>query len=337
MKNKNSLLLLLFLVVSAIAYFMVNRQPKDMLEQIDDPYKIQRDFAYPEFEKINYIYLKRPKYPLLVFRRKGNEWIINKRYPASEETMTAFINVLKRMELKYIPPNSMLQTIQDDIKKNGIEVKLYSDSVTLEKHYFVGSEFGDGTDTPVILAKGKQPFMMQLKGLDGSIRRRMNFDLQEWRSKVIFNENVSKIKKITVEYPQEPQSGFTLLKFNDEYKVLDYENKEITIKKPNQKTIEAYFDFYTNVRGESNETENPERKLIESKPKFAIIKIVSVDNLERRYYFTAMMDMVTDVKTTSPNRIDPDSRFFVSTYDKNFVLGQQRVIGKLFQSVWYFF
>ncbi|HMP29197.1 MAG TPA: hypothetical protein PKD85_06340, partial [Saprospiraceae bacterium] len=152
-----------------------------------------------------------------------------------------------------------------------------------------------------------------------------------------FKENVTKIKKITVEYPQEPQYGFTLLRYNDQYKVLDYENKEITIKKPNQKIIESYFDFYTSVRGESNETENPERKVIEARPKFAIIKIVSDDNIERRYRFYAVLDMISEIKTTSPNKIDPDSRFFITTYDQNFILGQQAVIGKLFQSVWYFF
>ena len=337
MKNKNLLLFFLFVVIAAIAVTMVRKQPKETIDEVADPYKTQRSFAVTDFDKIQYIHLKRPRYPLLVFRRIGQEWIINNRYPASVETMNSFIAVLKNMDLKYIPPNSMLETIEKDIKKNGIEIKLYSDTSNLEKHYFVGSEFGDGTDTPVIMANGSQPFMMQLKGLDGSIRRRMNFDLGEWRTKVIFKENVAKIKKITVEYPQEPQYGFTLLRYNDQYKVLDYENKEITIKKPNQKIIESYFDFYTSVRGESNETENPERKVIEARPKFAIIKIVSDDNIERRYRFYAVLDMISEIKTTSPNKIDPDSRFFITTYDQNFILGQQAVIGKLFQSVWYFF
>ncbi len=337
MKNKNLFLFIILILLSSIAGYMLYNRSKNMVQETEDPFKEQRSFAYTDFDKINYIHLKRPRYPLLVFRRNGAEWIINNKWPVNQETMIGFIAVLKNMDLKYIPPKTMNKTIDEDIKKNGIEIKLYTDTTSLEKHYFVGSEFGDGTDTPVVMAKGNQAFMMQLKGLDGSIRRRMNFDLGEWRTKVIFRENVAKIKKISIEYPQEPSSGFTILKYNETYKILDHQGKVIPVKKPNQKVIEAYFDFYTNIVGESNETENPERKTIEVQPKFATIKLVSEDNLERKYNFYAAQDLIEEVKTTSPNQIDPDMRFFVSTYDKNFVLSQQRIVGKLFQSIWYFF
>ena len=324
------------MVLTAIAAYLLIKKPHSELNT-NDPYLKEREFAYKDFENINYISLKRPEYPILVFKKTGRKWIINNKWEANEQTMNGLIQVLSKMEMKYVPPKSMLKTISEDIKKNGIEVKLYSDSVKLERHYFVGSEFGDGTDTPVLMANGKQPFMMSLKGLDGSIRRRMNFNLPEWRTKVIFQEVPEKLKKISVEYPQDPTSGFTLLRFNNDFKVFDHAGKEVLIKNPNANTISAYFDFYNNISGESNETENPERKNIVKQPVFALIKLVSVDNIERKYSFYSALDMVSESKTQSPNSIDPDNRFFVTTYDNNFVMGQQRVLGKLFQSIWYFF
>jgi hypothetical protein len=337
MTKKNYILLSVFVVLAAFAGYLYYNKLTSESSDFQDPFLAERSFAFKAFDKIAYISLKRPKYPTLVFKRNGKKWRINEKWDANEQTMNGLIQVLSRMEMKYIPPKSMLKTIQEDIKKNGIEIKLYSDSSKMEKHYFVGSEFGDGTDTPVIMANGKQPFMMELKGLDGSIRRRMNFDLPEWRTKMIFSENPDKLKKITIEYPQDPSSGFTLLRFNNEFKVLDFEGKEVVIKNPNANTISAYFDFYSNIGGESNETENPERRNIIRNPAFAVIKLVSVDNMERKYSFYAAMDIVSDVKTLSPNSIHPDNRYFVATHDNNFVMGQQRVLGKLFKSIWYFF
>jgi hypothetical protein len=336
-KNKNTTLGLLLLILSALASYLIWKNRASETTNYVDPYLEKANFAYPQIQDISHISIKRPDYPLLVFRKMGNDWIINDRYLANDETMPHLLAVLQRMSVKFIPPESMKSTILKDIRKNGIEVKLYKDQNQIIRHYYVGTDFGGGKDTPVLMAGGDQPFMLQLAGLDGSIRNRLNFGLAEWRSKIVFRENTSEIKKIKVEYPQDPKSGFTIMRFNDRFKILDNNGSEIKNKVPNQNTLSAYFDFFADIRGESNETENPQRSNISSRPKFAVIKIVSSDNLERSYSFTSAIDLMSDIKTISPNDLHPDNKYFVATPDNNFILVQQRIAGKILKSIWYFF
>jgi hypothetical protein len=320
--------------IAAILYFKNNDQSKD---NFVDPYLEKANFAYEKIDEIATIYIKRPNYPLLVFKKPSGKWVINDRFPANDETMVHLLAVLQRMKVKYIPPTSMNQTLQDDIKKNGIEVKLFKEDNSLVKHYFVGTDFGGGTDTPVMNSGDNQPFMMQLAGLEGTIRNRLNFGLAEWRTKTVFEENADEIKKIKVDYPQDEKSGFTLLRFNDNFKVLDFQGNELVDKTANQNTIGAYFDFFTNIRGESNETENSNRNAIIKNKPFAVIKIVSSDNLERKYEFIPALDLLTDTRTVSPNDVNPDNKYFVTTYNNNFLLVQHRIAGKFLKPIWYFF
>ena len=113
----------------------------------------------------------------------------------------------------------MLETIKKDLEMDGIEVKLFVGN-DLVKHYTIGTEFGDGSDTPFVMKGTNQPFMMQLPGLNGSVRRRFIFDIDDWKSKTIFKEDPAMIKKITVAYPNDVNSGFSLIHQTDDFSIV---------------------------------------------------------------------------------------------------------------------
>lgn len=336
--KSNQIRNIIFLLIILVAGYLVYTQKTKTVDKLEDhPLMKDRDFAYKNIDEINIIAIKRPNYPLIVLNRKGDDWVINQKFAANTPTVNHTLQVLKKMQMKYIPPASMKETIAADIKKNGIEVKLFTDSITLVKHYFVGTEFGDGSDTPVLMKGAEQAFMMYLPGLDGSIRRRLNFNMNDWRSKVIISENPDLIKKVMVVYPRDESSNFTAVRYNENFKLFDFQNKEIPNKTPNQNTIAAYLDFFKEIIGESNETENIERPRIVKGIPFAIIKITTDDNLEKEYKFFSLLDLTSEQQITSPKNMSIDNKYFGTTPDNNFILLQHKVVGKLFQPIWYFF
>jgi hypothetical protein len=225
--------------------------------------------------------------------------------------------------------------LQKDIQKNGLEVKLYQGQEKV-RHYSVGTEFGDGSDTPFLMNGEEQPYMMYLPGFDGSVRRRMNFNMAEWRSKIVFEENPDMIKSLEVNYLQDKKSSFTITRFNEGFKIINGEGK-LDSRTVNNNTVSAYLDFYREIYAEYNDTDNPERPNILKTQRFCIITIIYKDNTQRIFDFYSYGDLLGDFVTTSPSDINPDNKFFVLSPEKELFLLQQRVVGKVLQPIWFFF
>ena len=336
MNRSSKILIIVFVLLSLITGYFVINQKKSEDPVFVDPLLKDRDFAVQNMDEIERIAIKRKKYPPLIFSKMEGKWVINDRYKVNEETMPHLLAVLKGVKMKYIPPVNMQKTIIKDIAQNGIEVMLYNGEKEVVKHYFVGSEFGDGSDTPFLMKGSAQPFMMFLPGLDGSVRRRLNYNIGEWKSKIVFEEEVDKIKKIEMNYPQDRTSGFTITKYNDGYKILNADN-EVTNRTPNQNTMAAYFDFFSYIRGESNESDNPERKRIVASPVFCKLSIVYTDNTTKSFTFYSMGDLTGDFVTKSPGNVHVDNKFFIEMPDGELLLAQYRVLNKIMKPFWYFF
>lgn len=336
MSRKNTYLILLAAVLAVIAsVFIFTNKEVNQTASIDPLIK-DRDFGYKDIEKLTTIVINRKKYPLLVFKKEGNSaWILNDKFPVNEATMPHLLATLKGLKMKYIPPKSMLETIKKDLEMDGIEVKLFVGN-DLVKHYTIGTEFGDGSDTPFVMMGSNQPFMMQLPGLNGSVRRRFIFDIDDWKSKTIFKEDPAMIKKITVAYPNDVNSGFSLIHQTDDFSILDA-NGKAPDRKMNKNTISSYFDFFTELVGESNESENPERKNILKREPFCVITIVMEDNSLKEYVMHSMSNILGDHIVTGPRDIHPDNKYFVLMPNQQLILAQQRVIGKVIRPYWYFF
>lgn len=336
MSKKNRYLVIIALILAVVVAAIALSGKKSNEPDFADPLLKDRNFAYEDINALTSIVINRKKYPSLVFKKLNqNSWQLNSKYMVNEATMPHLLAALKGVKMKYIPPQTMLQTIKDDIKSDGIEVKLYAGD-ELVKHYHIGTEFGDGSDTPFLMEGSSQPFMMYLPGLDGSVRRRFIYDMDEWKSKTIFSEDPELIKKISVNYPQDKASSFSLFHQTDDFRIVDH-NGKTPDRKFNTNTISAYFNFFTDISGESNESENPERNNILSGQPFCVITLVMNDNSVKEYVLYSMSNLVGDLVITGPRNIHPDNKYFVLMPDGQLLLTQQRVIGKILRPYWYFF
>ena len=335
MKNIKTILLILLIVTAGVAAYYLSKGTSKSKELESTTLTADRGFSFYEIEKITTISLKRKDYPELVFTKKGNEWLINNKFRANMETMKYFITVLKGVTMKYIPPNSMVENLKNDINKNGIVVKLYQGDEKV-RHYSVGTEFGDGSDTPYMMEGGDQPYMMYLPGFDGSVRRRMSFNMAEWRSKIVFEEDPEMIKSLEVNYLQDKKSSFTITRFNDGFKITNGAG-QLDPRTVNNNTVGAYLDFYRDIRAEYNDTDNAERPNILKNQRFCTITIIYKDNNQRSFDFYSYGDLLGDFVTTSPSDINPDNKFFVLSPEKELFLLQQRVVGKILRPIWFFF
>lgn len=335
MKNNKVILIVALIVSAAIAFYFLSKGTSKTKELESTMVTADRGFSFKEIDKITTISLKRKDYPELVFTKKGDEWIINNKFRANLESMKYLLTVLKGVTLKYIPPNSMVPTLKKDIEKNGIVVKLYQGEEKV-RQYSVGTEFGDGSDTPYLMEGEDQPYMMYLPGFDGSVRRRMSFKMAEWRSKIVFEENPDMIKSLEVNYLQDKKSSFTITRFNDGFKITNGEGK-LDPRTVNNNTVSAYLDFYRAISAEYNDTDNPERPNILNKQIFCTITIIYKDNTQRSFDFYSYGDLLGDFETISPSDINPDNKFFVLSPEKELFLLQQRVVGKVLQPIWFFF
>lgn len=333
--NSTSILAFVLIILAVTAFFLYkkNGNSKEMESKGFAPSESQ--FAIPDLESIATISINRALYPELVFKRHSTGWKINNRFEANDVTMNYFLAVVKGVSMKYIPPKSAYDNLMADFKKNGIVLQFFDVNGKKLKQYTVGTELGDGSDTPFIMEGANQPYIVHLPGMDGSVRRRMNHNIDEWKSIIIAQEDPNSISKLKVTYPLDTPSSFTIIKKDDGYQLISATGKDLT-DLANQNTIRSYLDGFAEVLGESNESGSGRKDEIIAQPLFAKIEIKRSNGEHKILEFYSFIDMSRGEHTTSPNQVNPDNKFFVNIDKSDFILGQYRVLQKIIKAEWFF-
>ena len=143
-------------------------------------------------------------------KRTGNGWIVNDQYRARQSSIDPLLEVLKWIEVKYIPPKAAEEHITWDIAAHGIQTDVYDREGNLLRAYYVGGSTFDNMGTHVRKIDSDQAFVAHIRTMDGSFRTRFTLTLDEWRDRHFLNIDQKDIRKVEVEYPKQKTQSFVL-------------------------------------------------------------------------------------------------------------------------------
>ncbi len=333
--KKNRLYIIVFLLLLLVAlYFKFFRNGFSTISGSD------HDFAVKDTAAITKIFIADKANHTVTLTRQGKaQWMVNGKFIARNDCINTLLYTINMVDVKSIIDPRGWNTVIKTMATQAVKVEIYEGD-TRVRVYYVGEETSDELGTYMLLSQPetevnyKQPYITYIPGFDGYLTTRYFIKEDDWRDRTIFQYYPYDLKSVTVLYPQVDSSfRITILGKNQ----FSFDNP-VTGRKAvalDTVAVKQYLTYYQSVSWEvpANTTK---KDSILSSPPFAVIKVedvkgkISTLKLYRRFAAEHQQE-----KYSIDYKYDPD-RIFALVNDKDFVLCQYFVFGKMLQPATYF-
>lgn len=342
MKKFFPLIIIILLLISAVAAFLLNRSHGTFDNE-------ENAFAVSNKKDITRVVMTDMQHKRVELTNVKGVWMVNNQYPAREELIASLFDVLARIKTLCPVPRAAHDYVVRTIFEKSVKTEIYTSNNTgPERVYYVGGPSADGTGTYMLReVDGKpdnRPYITYLPGLQGYLTPRYQTDAEVWRSRVIFKYTPDEIKSLSVEYPAQENKSFALNRVTrDSFTLSPIDNKyAISQANPNQqKYVRDYLGFYSSISIETFDNTNTTKDSTIQTTPYCIFSITGIDNkLNRLKMFYQPINKRSKMpfdQNGKPMTYDVDRYFASFNNDKDFGVVQYYVFGKLLRSYEDFF
>jgi len=252
MKSRNTLLLLVFLLLAGFAaYFFLNKNKNKSTLDAEDTAFTVKDTA-----SVDKIFISNKMGQSNTIERKpGNNWVINGRYEVRKDMVQMLLETLNRMEVKRPADKLSRNSAVRDLATQGRKVEIYQNG-ELSKTFYVGQTTDDNLGTYFIMEGSENPYILHIPGFQGFLNTRFDLNEVKWRNVPVFRTSPASLVKLDVKYMNAPKSSFTITRQGDQLKVEGAEQAD-------QENLKAYVDNYKFINGEYF-IDNPQHRISDS-------------------------------------------------------------------------
>lgn len=290
------------------------------------------NFAIEDPGSIGRIFIASRTGSIVDLKRQKDKWVINDKYPVRKSNIELMLQTLRRVSIKYIPAKAANQNIAKEMAVHGIKVEVYDLQGEKLKSYYVGGSTSDERGTYMLMDGASQPFVVEIPGMDGSIRARFEIPETAWRDRHFLEINANDIKEVKVEYPRDKNSSFVLERAGKNYEVEPL--YESTIRKkgePIKSRADVFLKAISNAACESFENQYPDKDSIRSLLPWSVyaIRLENGDSIGLTLYPSGPL-------MASNFNDEPVHRFFVDCSCGDFMLAQYGVLRELLRGYEHF-
>ena len=316
MKKNTTYLLLGILIILIILFLYFNsHKEKDTID-------FGVSFAVPQTHKIDQINIGQGSTRSLILTKEKGFWLINDSLRAQKEQIDLLLNTLAKMEIKYIPPRAAVPGIMDDLKRNGVNVNVFSNDRIMQT-FTMGGVTSDERGTYGIKTNDDYPYVLHLPGWEGSLRPRFIKPLNEWRDRYFVRLTPPKITQIIVDYPLQQEHSFKLDRSSGDWILYDPRGQEST--QLNSNSVQAYLEEFRQIGAEAYLTDMTLIEQYRTRVPHALITVMGDKNIRIPVFAIQYED----------GRLDQE-RYHILMSDKELVLAQRRILGKILKPYNYF-
>ena len=324
-KNNSTLLLVLaFILIGTSAWYFTKADKTKTKTEL-----IKEGMAFStKTSEIHKIFIAPRDGETTTFVRNEDHWIVNDNGKANPNIMKNLLSTLGRTQVKFIPTQASVKQAVKEMASIGIKVELYDEQGSKIKAFYVGGSTNDELGTYMIMEGSNQPYVTYIPDMQGSLRWRFTPTGDVWRDKTIFQESPEQISAISIEYPSQKSQSFKLERKENGFSVEPfYENQLKKGDELNSTTVNSFLTGYRRILAEGFENTNSKRDSILHTEPFSIINLKTTAGVEKTVKFYPKDVDAKDNITGQPLLVH---RYYVDVDNKDFLLAQQRVIGKLF-------
>lgn len=227
--KKNLLLLLLFAVLAAVAFWLWRGDQGTTLTGA------LSDFAVQDTGRVDRIFIADKQGQQVDLRRIGpGEWTVN-GMPAKEFPINTLLKTFIRVEVRNPVAKSMEANVVKMMSTLATKVEIYTGDDKPEKIWWVGHGTPDSFGVFCVLEKpgvgrSDSPFVLGMAGFTGVINTRFHARLDEWRSTdVAIYRDLNKVASVRVEHPANDSTAYTLRNSKGTLTLVDASGRELPV------------------------------------------------------------------------------------------------------------
>lgn len=323
--------LILLLFLAATAYFLVFKQESGSMNRADMAFAVKDTASITKIE-----ILSRTKKTLTLEKQAAGKWRVNQFYKASPELVSSLLETIKQVSVTFPVGEGAYKSVMKQFDKPTKIVKIYTDSQTeVFKEYAIGSTTSTGTGLFMLLKDSQQPYVVNIKGLDGNIMSRFSNQLEAWRDRLIFNYTADDIAKIEASYELNPERSFTLSAENNAYTIISPSKKIAENQRLNKPVAATYLNSFKRLYSEAYENDYPYIDSIRTSKAYCRLKITDKNGKTKQLNVHHRDVNKRTKKQVDVNGVamdyDSDRYFaFIEGRDDMFLI-QEYVFGKVFK------
>lgn len=335
MKKNRTTIIVVLLLLLASGYFLLFKSGFSTIGEKDN------EFAVKDTGKITKIFIANKNNQSVTLTRvaKG-EWMVNDHYKVRPDCINTLLYTINMVTVKNIIPEASWYTVIKNLSAVAIKIEIYEGDDRV-KVYYVGQETADELGTYMLMANSrteenyKQPYVTYIPGFDGYLTTRYFIKEEDWRDRSIFQYYPYDLKSVTMDYPGADTSFRITIAGKNRF-LLDNPRLNKQSGPFDTMAVKQYLTYYQSVFWEVTA---PRTKMdsIVSTPPCAVLRVEDVKGkVTTLKLFHRKASESQQEKYGINYKYDPD-RLFALINDKDFVLVQFFVFGKILQPATYFF
>lgn len=232
-------LFLLLLFGGGVYYFVFDKEEAAFPES-------EAGFQVKDTNAIGTIFLSVPAGQSILLNHTDSGWILNKKYPVLQQTLSTLFTTLYLQKPLYPTPENAHNRVIRQMAGNGIKVELYDRKGKEMKVFYVGSEVHNYEGTTMLMQGAQRPYVVRMGEFIGLINSRYSVDIDNWRDRTIINFPVEDIRTVSITYPDAPLNSFTVKQNNGSYDVAVDDGIKGT-QSVNNRRVKLFLGFFQNV------------------------------------------------------------------------------------------
>lgn len=333
-KNRTTIIIIILLAIVSL-YFLLFKSGFSTIGEKDN------DFAVKDTGSITKIFIaNKGNQSVTLTRVAKGQWMVNGRFIARNDCINTLLYTINMVAVKSVIDPRSWNTVIKTLSTVAVKVEIYEGDERV-KVYYVGGATADELGTYMLMSNAKteenfkQPYITYIPGFDGYLTTRYFIKEDDWRDRTIFQYYPYDLKSVSMSYAG-ADSSFRIT-------INGKNNFSIDNPRTNQKSVafdttavKQYLTYYQSVSWEVTAPGIREDSIIHSAP-LAVMQVQDVKGkITTVKLFRRQASANQQEKYGIPYKYDPD-RLFALVNDKDFVLVQYFVFGKLMQPASYFF
>lgn len=331
MKKNLFYLLILLLVGFGVYYFVFKDKDRTFSEE-------ETNFTIKDTATVGRIFMVRTSGQFIDLKRTSNGWTTNDIYPSRTSTVSSLLRILHKQVARYPVSEKQHNYIVKSMSGNSVKVEVYDLTGKVMTKFYVGPDEEKAFGTYLYNEGAKRIFFAQIPNFDGCLSSIYSTNLDDWRSRNVFNVPTENIAQATITYPNEPLKSFTIQQDKGIKLIAD---KSASKNNPlNERRAKVFLGFFSDVNCEGYLTNIPGiDSIIAMVPKLCNIKVTDKKGMtkEADVYYMLLNKRSKSPGTAILGKFDHDRLYAVFNNHKDTAVIQYLSFDKFFRTAEEFF
>ena len=347
-KNKITITITIILIIVA-AILIITNSKSTLRKDISD-------FTLQDTSIVTKIFMAdKNNNQVTLEKTEDGSWKLNNTYKANKKIVESLLKTMQDIEVRSPVSKAAFNSVISRMAAIAVKVEIYQmvyrinlfDIIKLFPHekltktYYVGDATPDNLGTFMLMENSSEPYVIHIPRFRGYVSPRYSPIEDNWRDHTVFDQNISDIKSVTLEFIDDPGWSYNITNIgNDNFTLTGLQENKIIEDYDTLKLLNFLASF-DNIKFEALLSNTLEKSYIDSVTSSTPAHIITmVDKsgdtiIVQTFHKKGFLDLFTD-DGVSLEPFDLDRLYALVNEKKDIVLIQYYVFDKILRPIIYF-